>query len=116
MLAALDLQEGEAFKRGVKYEVANGVRIPNLGEKVFVGHTMDGKQRKIRAQVCAVNKGLLSVRRITEMGNKVVFDGPNSYIEDKESGEKIWMEECGGMYAIKLWVKTGFKGRAEGTG
>ena len=37
VLKAVRKIEGAAYKRGVKYEVANGVRIPNLGEKRFVG-------------------------------------------------------------------------------
>ena len=31
-LKSVKLLEGVAFKRGVKYEVANGIRIPNLGK------------------------------------------------------------------------------------
>ena len=55
-----------------------------------------------------MNKGLLVVRRIVEAGNRVVFDGPESYIEDKASGEIIWMVDNGDMYSVKMWVKRGF--------
>ena len=41
-LARVDVEEGAAFRRGVKYEVANGVMIPNLGEKTFTGVTEEG--------------------------------------------------------------------------
>ena len=34
----------------------------------------------------------------------MVFDDEGSYIEDKASGEKLWMEEVGGMYMLKRWV------------
>ena len=62
------------------------------------------------AQVCNVNKSLLSVKRIVKAGNSVVFDEDGSYIEDKQTGEKMWMEENNGMYILKLWVqaKSGF--------
>ena len=33
MVASAELKEGPAARQGVQYEVANGVRIPNLGEK-----------------------------------------------------------------------------------
>ena len=33
MLSMMELKESSQSKRGVTYEVANGVRIPNLGEK-----------------------------------------------------------------------------------
>ena len=32
LAGVIDITEGSACKRGVKYEVANGVEIPNLGE------------------------------------------------------------------------------------
>ena len=33
----VDITEGPTFARGVKYEVANGVQIPKLGGRTFVG-------------------------------------------------------------------------------
>ena len=53
--------------------MANGIRIPNLGEKRFVGYTAEGGGREVVAQVCNVNKALLSVRRMVAAGNRVVF-------------------------------------------
>ena len=32
MLASVDIVEGEAFRKGVQYEVASGTLIPNQGE------------------------------------------------------------------------------------
>ena len=52
------------------HEVVNGVRIPNLGEKKFQEYSEEGTV----TQVCEVNKGLLSVRKVVEAGNRVVFD------------------------------------------
>ena len=34
-LPGVALQEGEAYRRGVRYEVADGDLIPNLGEKII---------------------------------------------------------------------------------
>jgi len=104
MLEDVETIEGRAFKRGVKYEVANGVRIDNLGEKRFTGITTEGSQRGITAQICEVNKALLSVRKVVSAGNKVVFDDV-SYIEDKDTGERILIEDQGGMYVLKMWVR-----------
>lgn len=108
-LQGVELKEGAAYRRGVQYEVANGVRIPNLGEKVFKGVTAEGLQRTITSQVCEVNKSLLSVSKCVKAGNRVVFDEEEAYIEDKKTGDRMWLEATGGMYALKLWVrKTGF--------
>ena len=109
MLPAIPLTESEASKRGVKYEVANGVRIPNLGQKQFDGITDDESLRNIKVQVCDVNKALLSVKKVLNAGNRVVFDGEGSYIEDKSTGEKMWLREEGGMYMLRMWVKNPFQ-------
>ena len=108
ILKSIDLVEGVAYKRGVKYEVANGIRIPNLGEKKFTGITENGIAREITAQVCEVNKPLLSVSKIVAAGNRLVFDPNGSCIEDIESGEKVWLKNQGGMYIIKMQVKRCF--------
>ena len=105
MLPCVKTQEGPASKRGVMYEVANGIRIPNLGEKTFQGYTdYEGIKRGIKAQVCEVNKALLSVSKLVQAGNRVVFDPQGSYIEDTTTGEQIWLQETGGMYTLKMWV------------
>ena len=83
MLTA-ETTEGAASRRGVQYEVANGVLIPNLGEKKFQGVSEENITRGLTAQVADVNKALLSVRKVVKAGNRVVFDDDEgSYIEDK---------------------------------
>ena len=95
MLDMIGITKGSAYKQGVQYEVANGLRIPNLGEKRFVGETEEGFKRNMTAQVCDVNKALLSVAKVVAAGNRVVADN-RSYIEDLKSGEKIHLTEQGG--------------------
>ena len=56
MLPNIPTKQGDASRR-VQYEVANGVRIPNLGEKKFQGCSEEGTVRSITTQVCEVNKG-----------------------------------------------------------
>ena len=109
MLPFIEMKDGWASRNKVEYEVANGDRIPNMGEKKFSGSTEEGLNRCVTAQVCDVNKALMSVKKIVAAGNKVVFDEEGSYIEDKRTKEKIWLREEKGMYMLKLWVKnTGF--------
>ena len=108
MLDCIPTQAGEASRRGVKYEVANGEQIPNEGEKRFTAVTEEGSSKGMVLQVCDVNQGLLSTAKMTKAGNRVVFDEDGSYIENKASGHKTWMKERAGMYMIKLWVKRPF--------
>ena len=84
--------------------------IPNLGEKKFVAVTEAGTKRKMTAQVCEVNKALLSVSKTVQAGNRVVFasesDG-GSFIEDVTTGERLFMTERHGVYVLKMWVAKG---------
>ena len=85
-LVSVPITSGPAFVRGTKYEVANGVQTPNLGERKFVGHMEDGSMRSFAAQVLAVNESLMSVSKIARAGHRVNFDDYGSSIEDKSSG------------------------------
>ena len=88
------------------YEVANGQRIPNLGEKLFAGTShWEGNLRNIRAQVFDVSKPLMSVSRLVGAGNSVVFSPTEAYIEDGQTGERVHLEEHGGMFTLKMWVQ-----------
>ena len=51
------------------------------------------------------------MKKLTAAGHRVVMDENVAFIEDKTTGEKIWLEEVGGMYALRLWVPTGFQGQ-----
>ena len=89
----------------MQYEVASGTLIPNLGEKDFVAVSESGSKKRLKIQICEVNKALLSVKKVTQAGNRVVFDEDGSYIEDKMTGERLTMRDEGGMYMLKMWVK-----------
>ena len=53
-------------------------------------------------QACDVNKALLSVSRMVQAGNTVVFSKSGSYVEDESTRERIPLREQGGMYMLKL--------------
>ena len=101
MVVSADIRDSPASKRGVEYEVANGVRIPNLGEKKFIGVSDEGISRRLTAQVCDVNKGLLSVSKVTKAGSRVIFDSDGSYIEDKTNGERMRLSERNDMFMLR---------------
>ena len=68
VVSAVKTKEGSACRRGVVYEIANGMTIPNLGEKQCVAESKEGTREKIIAQVADVNKGFLSVKRSWQLG------------------------------------------------
>ncbi len=104
-LGHMRAREGEACRKGVKYDVANGEIIENQGEKSFIGETRERVKRSVTAQVCDVNRDLLSVSKVVNNGSRVVFDPSGSYIEDVETKEKVWLKESGGMYTLNMWVR-----------
>ena len=69
--------------------------------------------RHMKAQVCDVNKALLSVHRVAQAGNRVVFSASGSFVQDEQTGETMPLEEKGGAYMLKLWAEAqGFSGQA----
>ena len=60
--------------------------------------------RSLTAQVCEVGKSLMSVSKVARAGQRVVVDDDGGFIEDKSSGEKIWMNERNRMYTLEMWV------------
>ena len=108
MPQSIPTRPGAAHKRGVQYEVANGERIPNEGEKRFQAWTEEGQEKRMVMQVCEVNQGLLSVSKAVAAGNRIIFDKEGSYIVSKASGEATKLEEKNGMYVLKLWVQRHF--------
>ena len=96
--------------------MASGELISNLGENNFIAYGEQGQARSIKAQVCEVNKPLLSVSRMVQAGNTVVFSRSGSYVEDENTRERIPLREQGGMYMLKLWIKNqSFQRQAEET-
>ena len=116
MVPSAQLQEGDASRRGVQYEMADGSLVDNEGEKKFTCISEENSQVGITAQVCDINKGLLSVKRMVDKDHKVVFEKAGGYIEDCKTGTKLWMTEDRGLYMLKMWVKNRivgvFRGRA----
>ena len=59
-------------------------------------------------QIADVQKPLAAVSKHVNAGHRVVFEKSGSYIEDTATGERMWMKEDEGMYALKLKVKQCF--------
>ena len=62
----------------------------------------DGSAKKVAAQVCAVDKLLMSVSKVTGKGNRVVFNDEGSFIGNKATGERTWLTQSGGMYYLEM--------------
>ena len=105
MLESVPTQPSAGSKRGIEYEVANGVTIPNEGEKHCVAYTAESAHKSLTAHVCGANKALLSVSQSVKKRNRVVFQEEGSYIENRTTGEVLPLREENGMYMLKVWVQ-----------
>ena len=90
--------------RKTEYEVASGHKIANEGQKVLNVLTNEYSGKKITMQVCKVNKALMSVSKICDAGNVVIFDKDWSYIMNKETCQRTTIDQAGGVYKIDVWV------------
>ena len=74
------------------------VEIANLGEKSFTAVGEGGQERAIKAQVCEVNKALLSVHRMVQAGNTLVFSryGSSAALQVLNHVYEIELRSCRG--------------------
>ena len=101
MVRAVD---ASGARPNVKYEVADGSLIENMGQKTFMAVTDTGVTNQMTAQVTEVKKALLSVAKIVQAGNRVVFDNNNNFIENTTNGKRITIEQKNGSYVMKVWI------------
>ena len=83
---------------------ASGNDIPNYGELKFPIITREQTMRGVVFQAAGVAKGLLSVEKMNECGHAVVFDGDNSFIANKKTGEVNGLGREGGNFMLDIWV------------
>ena len=55
-------------------------------------------------QVANVKKVLVSVGKVTDANNRVVFDNDGSYIENKSTKERTPLRKENGVYTMEIWV------------
>ncbi len=107
---AYELQESEASRRGVEYEVANGETVPNLGEKKFAVLTKEGTLRGYQTQCAEVvpGKPLQAVRALLASSHAVCFGlgeaGDQNLIINKDTGEINEMRDDGINYIQDVLV------------
>ena len=106
-LTSVSTEQGEKSRRGVEYESACGTSIPNEGEKVCRISTDDAPTEKIAVlQVANIGKSLLSVSRMVDKGNVVVFAPNGSYIYNQTTRESTWLRRKGNLYVMDAWVRS----------
>ena len=107
--AMFPIEETFSSRAGHHFCSANGGMIPNLGKRTLVGLTDNYDSLDISLQIGkGLEKTLLSVRKLTESGCKVVLDGENGdFILFKATNKFIPVYQEEGLYKVNLWIDIG---------
>ena len=100
-------------KLGVTYKAAGGQALTNKGEKRVTFHS-DGVLGKMNFQaIDELSKPLASAGRITEKGNKIVFNDEkgDSYILNHKSGKKVPLHKEDGVFGMNVEFLSAFAGQ-----
>ena len=91
-------------RKHVQYTMANGHKTSNRGEQQVMAVTDNGQEITFKAQVTDVHRPLMSVSRICDKGNRVVFESQGGYIESLHIGEKIHVRRDHNVYRLQVDV------------
>ena len=99
-----EMTESPGSKAGEFYQTADGTPIYNEGQKTLKLMNHLGQARIMTFQCAEVKKALGSVSKICSNGNRVIFDDEGSHIENKESGERLCLEQKNGVYVLDMMI------------
>ena len=109
----IPVQATRGSESGEFFRAANGVKIPNEGERLVSMMTREGMTRDMKSIVCPVTKALGSVSQMCKSGHRVAFNPPwareGSYVEHVETGAKLWLDEQNGLYDLNTRVSPSSK-------
>lgn len=108
------VQPSEGSLKGKGYVAANGGRITNDGE-VEVNMVAPNQQRiRSKFQVAKVSRPLMSIARICDQGNTVLFNKEHAIVRTSTGRELTRFDRKGMLYLIKFRLKAptseGFRG------
>jgi len=116
-LPGISLSPSPGSQRGQHYITASDERIPNEGEKNFVGRLsawhkdsvgnwrkFENVGRGVNVQIADVSHPLMAVKKLCTAEHRVVFDDEGSYAQNKKTGEVIEIKEDRGEYILEMWV------------
>ena len=104
-------------KAGGSYRVANGQRVPNIGQQAVNFHTDEGIKAGLLFQTAEIERPLISASALAASGNNVVFSKSGGSIVHEQSGRTTQLHKRGGIYVLRMWIpaspEQGFAGRGQ---
>ena len=114
------LRPTTASKGGMNWTAANGGAVKNMGEGEIWGQSQEGLSIAMKTQVGdKISKMLISVSKMGEAGNMIIFNADMSalrtlaqkgkieenFIYNKKSGISSKINKEGGLYKYPIWIK-----------
>jgi hypothetical protein len=96
-----------------KYIMPNGEIVENDGEKHLKVKTAEGEKFIVRTQLTDVRKPLMSVSKVCDEGNRVIFEENGGFIENKKSGQRTNFLREGNVSVLEMDLVSGFAGPAK---
>ena len=96
--------DSPASRAGVYYTSANGGRLDNLGQQELPIAFESGVRAMTTWQIADVSRPLMSVGKITELGNRVLFGSAGGVILNLASGQVTPFHMEDGVYVFTMWI------------
>jgi hypothetical protein len=104
MCPHFSIEDSPASKAGVYYTGANGGKLFNLGQTHVPICLENGARTLATFQVADVSRPLMSVAKVCEMGNRVIFGANGGVILNLASGASTPFQKKDGIYVFNMWV------------
>ena len=104
MAPEFPVEDTEASRAGVYYTAADGGRIANVGQQALPVALENGARTVATFQVADVSRPLMSVGRVCEMGNRVLFGAGGGYILNIATGGVTPFYRKEGVYVFMMWI------------
>jgi hypothetical protein len=98
------IEDSEASRAGVYYTSANGGKLFNLGQTHVPIALDNGAKTVATFQVADVSRPLMSVSKVCEMGNRVIFGANGGVIMNLATGATTEFTKKDGIYIFVMWV------------
>ena len=102
LLDGFTVRKGEAARNDVHYTVADGGKVPNLGETEVHILTRERARGSIVFQVADIQKPILAVSALTKQGNAVSFTETGGTIRHLRTGRTMHFRKVRGVYVLKV--------------
>ena len=104
--AMFPIEESYNSRAGNHFCSASGGEIPNLGKRQLFGLTDNFGNLAVTLQIGnGLEKTLLSVRKLTECGCRVVLDSQEGdYIHFRNTDRYIPVYQEDGLYKVNFWI------------